>query len=78
MPALLGLGVILLVAGIIAYGLRSPERERVALSNPINANSARRSRAVRRTFSLSRWAGLVVAAVGAGLLAIFVINEMLR
>jgi hypothetical protein len=78
MPALLGLGVFLVVAGLAAYVLRSPDRERSVLSDPVNASSARRSRAIRRSFNMSRWTGLVVAAVGAGVLAIFVINEMLR
>ena len=78
MPALLGLGAVLLVAGLVTYGRRSPERERSALSDPINANSARRSRAVRRRYNVSRWTGLVAAVAGTGLLAIFVMNEMLR
>jgi hypothetical protein len=78
MPALLGLGAFLVIAGLVAYGRRSSERERSALSDPVNANSARRSRAIQRRFNVSRWAGLVAASVGTGLLAIFVINEMLR
>ena len=78
MLAFFVLGAALVVGGLTAYGLRSRSREEGVLADPANVRSARRSRAIRRRFNVSRWAGLVVAAVGAGLLAIFVMNEMLR